>query len=394
MSQLVTQENKYQSAFRDLRLGANTQRQTWFDRLRENAMSRFEELGMPTVDQEDWKYTNLASLARTDFDPIVVSSPSDIPRETIERFDYPESTNSRLVLVNGILQKDLSSFENANEIVVMDLVDAVADARYGDLVREHLARGAVQESSGLVALNTAMITSGAFLLVPRGITLKTPFHVLCLTHSDGPEIATFPRILIVAEEGSSATVIESYGGTKESRYFTNGIVEVVVKDAARLEHYRVQRETAKAFHIATTSVELGDQSIYNSTAINLGGQLARHDINLVMNEEGAECWLDGLYLIGSGQHTDTHSMIDHRRPHCTSHQLYKGILEGTSRAVLNGKIFVRQGAQKTDAMQTNKNLLSSPSQNVVLRRAMAVAMVVGPWAAWCRIERQPCILPR
>jgi len=364
MSQLVTQENKYQSAFKDLRQSARITRQTWFDRLRETAMSRFDELGVPTVDQEDFKYTNLASLARVDFDPVVVSTSATIPLETVEQYSYPESANSRLVLVNGILQKDLSSLENANEIIVMDLVDAVADDRYGDLIREHLARGAVHETSGLVALNTAMITSGAFVLVPRGIALKAPLHILCLSDSDGPEVATFPRILIIADEGSSATVIESYGGTHESQYFTNAIVEVVVKDAARLEHYRLQRETSKAFHIATTSVELGRQSIYDSTAINLGGQLARHEINLVMNDEGAECWLDGLYIVGSGQHTDTHSMIDHRQPHCTSHQLYKGILEGRSRAVFNGKIFVRHGAQKTDAMQTNKNLLLSPEAHV------------------------------
>src|SRR5215813_7814077 len=141
MSQLVTQENKYQSAFKDLRQSARITRQTWFDRLRETAMSRFDELGVPTVDQEDFKYTNLASLARVDFDPVVVSTSATIPLETVEQYSYPESANSRLVLVNGILQKDLSSLENANEIIVMDLVDAVADDRYGDLIREHLARG-------------------------------------------------------------------------------------------------------------------------------------------------------------------------------------------------------------------------------------------------------------
>jgi len=363
MSQLVTQENKYQTAFKDLRGAASGgQGSAWFDRLRENAMARFDEVGMPSVEQEDWKYTNLTALGRIDFDPVITSTPT-ISRDSVDRFSYPESVNSTLVLVNGILHRDLSSLENSGDLVVMDLVAAVADPRYGNLIRENLARGAVHEMNGAVALNTAMITSGAFVLVPRGTVLESPLHILCLSNSSG-SVAAFPRVLIVAEEGSSVTIIESYGGTHESQYFTNAVVEIVLKDAARLEHYRVQRETSKAFHLGTTSIEMGRQATYDSTAINLGSQLARHEINLVMNEEGAECWLDGLYITGSGQHTDTHSMIDHRQPHCTSHQLYKGILDGNSRAVFNGKIFVRHGAQKTDAMQTNKNLLLSSEARV------------------------------
>jgi Fe-S cluster assembly protein SufD len=141
-------------------------------------------------------------------------------------------------------------------------------------------------------------------------------------------------------------------------------VEIFLKDGARLEHYRVQREAVEAFHIATTTADLGKGSSYDATSITLGGKLSRHDINVLMDHEGAECWVDGLYLVSTEQHTDTHSVIDHRMPHCTSHQLYKGILDGSSRAVFNGKIFVRHGAQKTDAFQTNKNLLLSADAHV------------------------------
>jgi Fe-S cluster assembly protein SufD len=171
-------------------------------------------------------------------------------------------------------------------------------------------------------------------------------------------------VLIIAEENSQATIIESYAATADAAYFTNGVVEIVLKDGARLEHYKVQRESVDAYHVATTSVDLGPKSSYDSTTINFGARLSRHDIHVTMANEGAECWVDGLYVVSSDQHTDTHSVIDHRQPHCTSHQLYKGILDGRSRAVFNGKIFVRHGAQKTDAMQTNKNLLLSNDARV------------------------------
>jgi len=177
-------------------------------------------------------------------------------------------------------------------------------------------------------------------------------------------VASFPRVLVVAEDNSSATLIESYASTKDSKYFTNAVVEIVLKDGASLEHYKLQRESTEAFHIATTAADLGRNSRYDATTITFGAQLSRHDFHVTMDHEGAECWVDGLYLVTGSQHTDTHSVIDHRKPHCTSHQLYKGILDGKSRAVFNGKIFVRHDAQKTDAMQTNKNLLLSNEARV------------------------------
>jgi Fe-S cluster assembly protein SufD len=159
-------------------------------------------------------------------------------------------------------------------------------------------------------------------------------------------------------------VIENFVSRNGARYFTNAVAEVVLKDGASLEHYRLQRESNQAFHVTTTAAELGRSSRYDTTSINLGAQLARHDISVVMDHEGAETSVDGLYMVGSDQHTDTHSVIDHKQPHCNSHQLYKGILDGNGRAVFNGKIFVREGAQKTDAMQTNKNLLLSDKARV------------------------------
>jgi Fe-S cluster assembly protein SufD len=281
------------------------------------------------------------------------------------RFVYPETSTAHLVLVNGFLSEELSLKSGLESVVAVDLLSAVADARYNKIARSYLARNAGYHDKGLAALNTAFVQSGLFLLIPKNVKIETPIQVTYLSDS-GVErnTASFPRLLIVAEENSSATIIESFVSTGEQQYFTNAIAEIVVKDGARLEHYRMQRESREAFHVSLTSAELGRSSSYDTTSINMGARVARHDISVVMDHEGAECWVDGLYLVGANQHTDTHSVIDHKQPHCNSHQLYKGILDDNGRAVFNGKIFVREGAQKTDAMQTNKNLLLSPQARV------------------------------
>jgi Fe-S cluster assembly protein SufD len=247
----------------------------------------------------------------------------------------------------------------------MDLADALQDERHSDLARKYLARGADYDKNAFAALNTAFLAGGAFVYLRKNSTANMqPIHLLFLSDSSSVQTASFPRVLIVCEEGTRATVIESYASLQEESYLTNAVVEIVLKDDAWLEHYKVQRESLRAFHIATTTAELGRNSHFNSTTITLGAQLSRHDINITFNQEGAECSVDGLYIVGSGQHADTHSLIDHREPHCTSHQLYKGILDGKSRAVFNGRVFVREGAQQTNAMQTNRNLLLSNEARV------------------------------
>jgi Fe-S cluster assembly protein SufD len=243
-------------------------------------------------------------------------------------------------------------------------LQAIADERYGEIVREHLALGADYIANGFTALNTAFIFHGAFVYIPRDVKVDRPLHLLFISDPADANIVTFPRVLVVADENSSATVIESYASTSDKLYFTNAVVELVLKEGAHLDHYKIQRESSEGFHVASTNVDLGSNSSYDATTITFGAKLSRHNITVTMDHEGAECRVDGLYLVSGRQHTDTHSVIDHKQPHCTSHQLYKGILDGRSRAVFNGKIFVRHDAQKTDALQTNKNLLLSNEARV------------------------------
>lgn len=357
VTELVKSENTYQTAFRAVRESAPTS--AWLELVRSSAMERFEQLGFPSVRDEDWKYTNLASLAKEEFVP--VTSRSSELRE-VERLVYPETAEAHLVVVDGFLREDLSVKTGLGEVIAVDLFSAVEDARYNKIVRKYLARNAGYHNNGLTALNTAFLQSGVFLWIPKNVKLERPLQITFVANAENG--ASFPRLLVVAEENSSAMLIESFVSSNGGKYFTNAIAEIVVKDGAQLEHYRLQRESGNAYHLSTTSAELGRSSRYGTTSVNLGAQLSRHDISVVMDHEGAETSVDGLYMVGADQHTDTHSVIDHKQPHCSSHQLYKGILDGNGRAVFNGKVFVREGAQKTDAMQTNKNLLLSEKARV------------------------------
>jgi Fe-S cluster assembly protein SufD len=362
--QAAKKEDWYEEAFRAVAASPQLG-ESWLRRLRDSSFDRFQQIGFPSTDHEEWKYTNVAAIAKGKFGPIVDALPPVLRVEDIEPHLYKEARESRIVFIDGIFAEELSNlFALPPDVVVMDLVKAIQSPEHGEVIRAELARHADYNEDGFTALNTAMFGSGAFIRIPRGRKIEIPIHVLFLFEPRFEPLASFPRVLIVAEENCEATVIESYAHLHDQTCFTNSVVEVVVNAGARLRHYRLQQENVNAFHVATSMIDLGPQSSYDTTAITLGAQLSRHTIGVRMDHEGAECWVDGLYMIDGNQHTDTHSLIDHRQPHCTSHQLYKGILDGKSRAVFNGKVFVRPGAQQTDAMQTNKNMLLSNEARV------------------------------
>ncbi len=363
MPQATKEKSSFRAAFeaRARELAGNAP--SWVERLRRNAIERFEELGFPTTGEEDWKYTNVASIARAPFRPSVRSEAA-IDAQNIEPFIYEEARASRLVFVNGHFRRELSSMSGLPAGVIAEDLPEAFEGEQAKIVREHLSRRAVADVDAFTTLNTSFIESGAFLFIPQGVEVKSPIHLLFLSTETPEPTASFPRLLVVAGRDSSATLIESYAATNEAVYLTNAVTEIFVGEGARLAHYKVQTESERAFHIAETRAELERSSVYDLTTITLGAQLSRHDIEVSLGHEGAECWVDGLYLVGDGQHADTHSLIDHRKAHCTSHQNYKGILDGKSRAVFNGRVFVHRDAQQTDAVQSNKNLLLSHEARV------------------------------
>ena len=325
----------------------------WLQHLRSNAITQFEQLGFPTTRNEEWKYTNVTPILKHEF-----SAARAFSKLEITPFTYPESKQSQLVFVNGIYAPELSNIEAIpTGVTISNLPEA--DQK---LVSEYFASQAEYHNDAFTALNTAMANDGAFILIPRGKIVEAPIHLLFISEND---VVSYPRILLVAEEGSIATIIESYiSPNDDGIYFTNAVTEVITKQDANITHYRLQAESTKAFHVATTTVQQESKSTYASYAIALGGEIARHDLNVKLDGEHIESTIDGLYVGTGKQHIDNHTTMDHAQPHCNSFQLYKGILDEKARAVFNGKVFVRKDAMLTDAKQLNKNLLLSKDAHV------------------------------
>ena len=329
----------------------------WLKDLREKAFAYFTKNGFPVVQNEEWKYTNVASIAREDFafsePPAAAAGGSDLV--------FDESRTSVLVFVNGIFDRNLSNLDALKDATILSFSEASAHEKFGEIFKSKLASLVDFEKNGFTALNTAFIGEGAFLFIPKNAKIAAPGQFLFLT--DEGKLA-FPRVLIVAEAHAEATIIETYTRSEETKYLTNAVIEISLGDEAKIKHTRVQRESHEAFHVGTTGAETGRGSIYDSTNITLGARLSRHDVSVKFNAEGGEAFVDGLYMVGGSQHADTHSIIDHQMPNCRSHQTYKGIVDGKARAVFNGKVFVRENASGTDAQQSNKNLLLSNDARV------------------------------
>ena len=362
MSQAVKEKSIYVDVFREF-VSRRAGEPAWVERLREGAFASFEEAGFPTTDEEDWKYTNVAPIARAGFMP-AAGATAEVESAAVEPFVSAESRRSRLVFVDGVYNAGLSSLEALPQGVVAEDLGAALAGEHAGALWEHLGRLSGEGGEAFDALNTAFHGGGAFLRVPAGVELESPLQLLFLSTQAASGAAVFPRVLVLAERDSRLDLIETYASLGDAEYLTDAVVEVFVGEGARLTHYKVQDEGARAFHVASTRAELSRGGAYDLTTVTLGARLSRHDIEVVLGDEGAECRVDGLYLVNAGQHTDTHSLIDHRRPYCTSRQNYKGILDGDSRAVFNGRVYVHEGAHQTDAEQSNKNLLLSPEARV------------------------------
>ncbi|MDQ3011061.1 MAG: Fe-S cluster assembly protein SufD [Acidobacteriota bacterium] len=365
MAQAAKEKENYFSAYK---LFAKTRAQlgskdpAWLVNLRERAGESFEALDFPTTRDEHWKYTNVAPILKTPFRQVFDLDMHGVTAESIKPLTFPESRGSQLVFVNGLFAAELSNLSALPDGVTVSNLTSVP-AEHAKVVSDHLGVYADYRDHAFTALNTAVIGDGAFVYIPKGKAVEAPIHLLFLSTAKEPTIS-HPRVLIVVGEGSIATVLESYFSLDESVYFTNAVTEVFVAQGATLGHYRLQEESERAFHIATTQVYQERGSNYTSNAISLGSQIARHTLNVALTDEHIETTIDGLYIVTGKQHTDSHTVIDHQKPHCNSHQLYKGILDDRGRAVFNGKVFVREGALLTDARQLNKNLLLSAEAHV------------------------------
>ena len=323
--------------------------------LRHSAIGRFEAIGFPRTSWEQWRFTDVAPITRTAFRRSE-SRESDISPVQMVPFSYVEC--GELVFINGHYCPTYSSLcELPEEAVLGNLADGLRT--HPEKVQAHLGRYASFEENAFVALNTAFLGDGAFVYIPRNAVVEEPIHLLYLSTGSGEPTVSYPRNLIITDEGSEVTIVESYAGTGHNTYLTCPVTEIVTGEGAVVEHYRLQHESSAAYHVATQQLYMAGGSTVTSQSISFGGGFVRNDISAVLNGEGADCTLNGFYLIKGRQFLDNHLTVEHARPGCKSRQLYKGILEDRSRAVFNGRIHVHPDAQQTDAEQTNRNLLLS-----------------------------------
>jgi Fe-S cluster assembly protein SufD len=326
----------------------------WLAQLRKTALDNFAERGFPTKHDEEWKYTSVAAFERQAFAAPIAGAIDARAASVVARFALDGDGGPLLVFHNGRYAPELSAPGALPAgVTLASLADTLN--RTPEKLEAYLADSGRNTAFG--ALNTAFMADGAYLHLKRGEVLDAPVHLLFVSTDAGG--AHHARNVIVAEEGAQATVIEHYAGIDGAMYFTNVVTDVFAADNAQIVHYKLQQEAESAFHVAGIHAVQQRDSRFESHSFSLGAALARNDISAAFDATGCEAILNGLYLAGGQQHVDNHTRIDHRNPHGTSREYYRGVLDGQAHAVFNGKVIVRPGAQKTNASQTNHNLLLS-----------------------------------
>ncbi|MCA1580837.1 MAG: Fe-S cluster assembly protein SufD [Acidobacteria bacterium] len=351
-SPVLSADTDLAAAFADLRRRTGGY-PAWLGGLRERAFARFQELGFPTSADESWKHTNVAPIARIPWEP--VPSDPDAARPLPVSVRRGDAAGVQLGFSNGRWSRALSSAPaDFAGIDVLPIADVLRD--HPEWLEPHFGRHAAWEKNPFTAWNTALAEDGAFIRVSRGAA-SGPIHLLFLSEGTGAPTVAHPRNLILLESGAQATVVETYVG--EGTTLTNAVTEISVGDGAFLDHAKIQRESPDAFHVQSIAVTSQRSSQFTSSSASFGGSIARTDIGVLFAGEGGDCTLNGLFVGEGSALLDTHTTVDHATPHCTSRQVYKGILDGRSRGVFHGTVLVRKDAQKTDAIQSNKNLLLS-----------------------------------
>lgn len=332
----------------------------WLEASRKNAIARFAELGFPTRRDEEWKYTNPAPIAKLAWRS---AGPAVISRAQLEAAGLPLAEGPRLVFVNGRFAADLSALESLESgLTLAPFAQILAGS--GAVLEAFGARDDVVDGRAFGQLARAFATDGAFVRIARNHAVAAPIELVFVSAPEPAPAAAHPRFAVVLEPGSRATLHEIHLTVGTGAHLTNALGEIRVGDDAQLNHVKVLLEGSEITHLSLLVARAARDARLRTTLVSLGAGVARHDVVAVLDAEGAECDLDGLYVASGGQHVDNRTTIDHRKPHGSSRELYKGVLSGKSRGFFSGKVIVRPDAQKTDAQQKNENLLLSADAEV------------------------------
>ncbi len=335
--------------------------------LRKNAVAQVKELTLPTKKDEEWRFTDLSELSQLEFS---AAKTETVAQNIIDSFILPEAKQSYIIFVNGQYASELSNVSALPQDVYVGNLSNLSDSQKDKIVN-HLGKSEGEKDT-FTALNTAGLTDAAVIWINKNIVVETPILVLFLAvSSDTPNLIQ-PRTLVIAETGSSATLVEYYGTVTEhcldvqqnSPYFTNSVTEICLDSNAQINHNRIQRELGDSFHIGRSTITQNQDSHYTCNEVNLGAKVSRHSLQILQNGTQTESHLNGLTMISNDQVADTHTAVCLNHPYGVTHQLHKCILDGNSRGVFNGKIFVPKAAQLTNATQLNRNLLLSPKARI------------------------------
>lgn len=370
MSQTNLKE-KLVNDFAQYEASLNGAAQSDLHQIRKTAINSFDALGFPTIKQEDWKYTNLSAISKTSFDQPLSSFKSETEID-LTKLLIPNLEASLLVFENGVYRKDLSSIKKQDKgIIVSNLKTAFESS--AELIVQHYTKYADHKNEALVALNTGLAQDGLFVYVPKSGVVQHPVYVLHIANTKGNAVLSSPRNLIIGEANSQVKVIQHYVSLDNSgASFSNTVTEIVGNEKAIIENYIVQDENENATNITETQSRLSKESYIYCHNYSLEGGLIRNKTNMVVVDEHSEAHMYGAYVLNENQHADNRSLVDHNSANTYSQELYKGVLGGKSKGVFNGRIMVRRDAQKTNAYQTNRNILVSDNAQVFTKPQLEI----------------------
>jgi len=329
----------------------------WFSDQRRAALDSFQQNGFPALRQENWKYTDVRSITKRNF-ILTEKGNGSVPKNQINSIRFNELDCHELIFINGHFSSKNSRIGNLPDGVILESLVIACDI-HPDMLQKHLGNNANYTIGAFTALNTAFLHDGAMVYIPDDTVLEKPICIFYLSTETKHSFITHPRNLLILGRNAQATVIESYTGIENADYFTNSVTEAVIRAGAKLEHYKIQQESEQSYHIGNFMAQQEKDSRLESHSVSLGGKLVRNDITSNLAQPGASVTLNGLYMARHRQHVDNHTLINHLEPHTKSEEYYRGVLDDHARGVFNGKVIVHENAQKTDAQQSNANLLLS-----------------------------------
>jgi Fe-S cluster assembly protein SufD len=355
-------KNYYIEKFSDFEKKLNGDSKYFFHEVRKESIKKFESVDFPTTKNEEWKYTDVSSIIKNEFLPSSLLEKSSIEKDEVEKYVFKNFDYHLLTFVNGIYEPTLSKIDDLpNKVFVGSIkefqkVNPEIFTKYYNQISKN--------DTAFNLLNSSFAADGFAIYLPKNALLEKPIQVLFLNGNSYEKILSLPRNLLIAEENSQASVIVKYNGLNEEKYFSNVVTEIFIGENSIVDYYKIQNENDNSFHIEKIQAVQKSKSVFNQFNITFGGELVRNDINSQLDGENIETHFYGLYMINGKQHVDNHTFVDHAKPNCMSNELYKGILDENARGVFNGKIIVRQDAQKTNAYQQNKTILLSNSAKI------------------------------